>query len=150
MPGVHHVRNPNRYHRPPEESEADFTAFLLDELEQTIEAAGPETIAMVIFEPVQNAGGAFPPPKGYCAASVSCATATTSCSVPTRSLPALAASGHGPARSSTHPADLMTIAKGLSSSYAAIGAVVASDRVMEPFMEGRGCTPTGSPSVVTR
>jgi adenosylmethionine-8-amino-7-oxononanoate aminotransferase len=30
--------------------------------------------------------------------------------------------------------DLMTIAKGLSSSYAAIGAVVASDRVMEPFM----------------
>jgi len=47
VPGVHHVRNTNRYHRPPEESEAEFTAFLLDELEQTIEAAGPETIAMV-------------------------------------------------------------------------------------------------------
>jgi len=30
--------------------------------------------------------------------------------------------------------DLITIAKGLSSSYAAIGAVVATDRVMEPFM----------------
>ncbi len=65
VPEVHHVRNTNRYHRPAGESEAEFTAFLLDELEQTIEAAGPETIAMVIFEPVQNAGGAFTPPEGY-------------------------------------------------------------------------------------
>ena len=65
VPDVLHVRNTNRYHRPPEETEAEFTAFLLDDLEQTIEAAGPETVAMVIMEPVQNAGGAFTPPEGY-------------------------------------------------------------------------------------
>ena len=65
MPDVLHVRNTNRYHRPPDETEAEFTAFLLDELEQTIEAAGPETVAMVIMEPVQNAGGSFTPPEGY-------------------------------------------------------------------------------------
>ena len=38
MPEVLHVRNTNRYHRPPEETEEEFTAFLLDDLEQTIQA----------------------------------------------------------------------------------------------------------------
>ena len=65
VPEVLHVRNTNRYHRPPEETEEEFTRFLLDELEQTIQATGPETVCMVIMEPVQNAGGAFTPPEGY-------------------------------------------------------------------------------------
>jgi adenosylmethionine-8-amino-7-oxononanoate aminotransferase len=65
VPDALHVSNTNRYHRPPEESEEQFTGFLLDELEQTIEQAGPRTIAMVIMEPVQNAGGSFMPPAGY-------------------------------------------------------------------------------------
>src|SRR5207248_9475873 len=65
VPDVIHVRNTNRYHRPPEETEEAFTAFLLAELESAIEQAGPETVAMVIFEPVQNAGGSFTPPAGY-------------------------------------------------------------------------------------
>ena len=64
VPEVLHVRNTNRYHRPADETEAEFTAFLLDDLEQTIESAGPDTVAMVIMEPVQNAGGAFTPPEG--------------------------------------------------------------------------------------
>src|SRR5438045_2016403 len=65
VPDVVHVRNTNRYHRPPEETEEQFTAFLLDDLEESILQAGPETVAMVIMEPVQNAGGAFTPPEGY-------------------------------------------------------------------------------------
>src|SRR5881394_1332938 len=65
VPEVLHVRNTNRYHRPAGETEAEFTSFLLDELEQTIEAAGPDTVAMVMMEPVQNAGGAFTAPEGY-------------------------------------------------------------------------------------
>ena len=65
MPDVLHVSNTNRYHRPPGETEEEFTSFLLDELEQTIEYAGPGTVAMVIMEPVQNAGGSFMPPAGY-------------------------------------------------------------------------------------
>ena len=55
VPDVVHVRNTNRYHRPPEETEEEFTAFLLDDLDGAIQQAGPETVAMVIFEPVQNA-----------------------------------------------------------------------------------------------
>jgi hypothetical protein len=62
---VRHVSNTNRYHRPPEESEAEFTRFLLDELEQAIVAMGPETVCLVHMEPVQNAGGCFTPPEGY-------------------------------------------------------------------------------------
>src|ERR1700751_904506 len=48
VPDVIHVRNTNRYHRPPEETEEQFTAFLLDDLEQAILAEGPETVAMVL------------------------------------------------------------------------------------------------------
>lgn len=135
VPDVLHVHNTNRYHRPEGETEAEFTAFLLDELEHTIEAAGPETICMVIMEPVQNAGGAFLPPEGYwrgvrelcnrydillCADEVITGFGRLG-------------SWFGSERYDIRP-DLMTIAKGLSSSYASIGAVVASDRVMEPFM----------------
>ena len=65
VPDALHVRNTNRYHRPPEETEAEFTAFLLEDLEEAILQAGPDTVAMVIMEPVQNAGGSFTPPEGY-------------------------------------------------------------------------------------
>ncbi|MEN3311997.1 MAG: hypothetical protein V7645_1326 [Actinomycetota bacterium] len=137
VPGVHHVRNTNRYHRPPDESEAEFTAFLLDELEQTIEAAGPETIAMVIFEPVQNAGGAFTPPEGYWRGVRELCDHYDILLCADEVITGFGRLGawFGSEVYDIRP-DLMTIAKGLSSSYAAIGAVVASDRVMEPFMEG--------------
>src|SRR4051812_9078009 len=65
VPDVLHVPNTNRYHRPPEETEEEFTSYLLDELEATIVQAGPDTVAMVIMEPVQNSGGSFMPPAGY-------------------------------------------------------------------------------------
>jgi len=65
VPDTIHVRNTNRYHRPPQETEAEFTAFLLEDLDSAIEQAGPETVAMVLMEPVQNAGGSFTPPAGY-------------------------------------------------------------------------------------
>jgi adenosylmethionine-8-amino-7-oxononanoate aminotransferase len=137
VPGVHHVRNTNRYHRPPEETEAEFTAFLLDELEQTIEAAGPETIAMVIFEPVQNAGGAFTPPEGYWRGVRELCDRYDILLCADEVITGFGRLGawFGSELYDIRP-DLMTIAKGLSSSYASIGAVVASDRVMEPFMEG--------------
>ena len=64
-PDTIHVRNTNRYHRPPDETEEEFTAFLLEDLDSAIVQAGPETVAMVIMEPVQNAGGSFTPPQGY-------------------------------------------------------------------------------------
>jgi adenosylmethionine-8-amino-7-oxononanoate aminotransferase len=136
VPDVLHVRNTNRYHRPPEETEAKFTAFLLDDLEHTIEAAGPETVAMVIMEPVQNAGGAFTPPEGYWKGVREICDRYDILLCADEVITGFGRVGawFGSERYDIRP-DLMTIAKGLSSSYAAIGAVVASDRVMEPFMQ---------------
>src|SRR5918997_1393032 len=56
VPEVHHVRNTNRYHRPPDETEAQFTELLLTELEETIEQAGAAAVALLNIEALQNAG----------------------------------------------------------------------------------------------
>jgi len=136
VPEVLHVRNTNRYHRPPDESEAQFTAFLLDELEQTINAAGADTVCMVIMEPVQNAGGSFTPPEGYWKGvrEICDRYGILLCADEVITGFGRVGAWFGSERYDIRP-DLMTIAKGLSSSYAAIGAVVATDRVMEPFMK---------------
>ena len=101
IPEVRHVRNTNRYHRPPEETEAEFTALLLDDLEETIVAMGPETVCMVHMEPVQNAGGAFTRPRATGKACARSATSTTSSCPRTRSSPGSAAWGTGSAPSAT-------------------------------------------------
>jgi adenosylmethionine-8-amino-7-oxononanoate aminotransferase len=139
VPEVLHVRNTNRYHRPAGETEAEFTAFLLDDLEQTIEAAGPETVCMVIMEPVQNAGGAFLPPEGYWHGVRALCDRYDILLCADEVITGFGRLGawFGSERYDIRP-DLMTIAKGLSSSYASIGAVVANDRVMEPFMHDTG------------
>jgi adenosylmethionine-8-amino-7-oxononanoate aminotransferase len=136
VPDVLHVRNTNRYHRPREESEAEFTRFLLDDLEHTIEAGGPETVAMVIMEPVQNAGGSFTPPEGYWRGVRELCDRYDILLCADEVITGFGRLGawFGSERYDIRP-DLIVIAKGLSSSYAAIGAVVASDRVIEPFMQ---------------
>jgi adenosylmethionine-8-amino-7-oxononanoate aminotransferase len=136
VPEVLHVRNTNRYHRPAEETEQEFTAFLLDDLEQTIQAAGPDTVCMVIMEPVQNAGGAFTPPEGYWRAVRELCDRYEILLCADEVITGFGRLGawFGSERYDIRP-DLMTIAKGLSSSYASIGAVVATDRVMEPFLQ---------------
>jgi adenosylmethionine-8-amino-7-oxononanoate aminotransferase len=62
---VARVANTNRFRAPDGDDESAFCARLLAELEQTILAEGPEQIALIIAEPVQNAGGCLVPPVGY-------------------------------------------------------------------------------------
>jgi adenosylmethionine-8-amino-7-oxononanoate aminotransferase len=137
VPDVVHVSNTNRYHRPPDETEEQFTAYLLAELEQEIQGAGPETVAMVIVEPVQNAGGSFMPPAGYLEGVrricdehgiLLCADEVITGFGRLGAWFACERFGLAP--------DLLTCAKGLSSAYASIGALVVSDRVAEPFLDG--------------
>jgi adenosylmethionine-8-amino-7-oxononanoate aminotransferase len=132
---VRHVSNTNRYHRPPEETEAEFTRFLLDELEQAILAMGPETVCLVHMEPVQNAGGCLTPPEGYWRGVREICDRYDILLSADEVITAFGRLGHWFAseRYDIRP-DLVTSAKGLSSSYAAIGAVIATDRVMEPFL----------------
>ncbi|HEX2233639.1 MAG TPA: aminotransferase class III-fold pyridoxal phosphate-dependent enzyme, partial [Thermoleophilaceae bacterium] len=61
VPGACHVPNTNSY-RWPEDRDPLWAA---DQLEHRIEFEGPETVAAVILEPVQNAGGCFTPQEGY-------------------------------------------------------------------------------------
>jgi adenosylmethionine-8-amino-7-oxononanoate aminotransferase len=136
VPEVLHVHNTNRYHRPTDETEDQFTRFLLDDLEHTINTAGPETVAMVIMEPVQNAGGSFTPPEGYWRGVREICDRYDILLCADEVITGFGRLGawFGSERYDIRP-DLITIAKGLSSSYASIGAVVASNRVVEPFMQ---------------
>jgi adenosylmethionine-8-amino-7-oxononanoate aminotransferase len=136
VPEVRHVKNTNRYHRPPDETEAEFTAMLLDDLEQTILAMGPETVCLVHMEPVQNAGGAFTPPEGYWRGVRALCDRYDILLSADEVITGFGRIGHwfGSERYDIRP-DIVCSAKGLSSSYAAIGAVIATDRVMEPFLE---------------
>jgi adenosylmethionine-8-amino-7-oxononanoate aminotransferase len=138
VPDSLHVRNTNRYHRPPGETEQEFTAFLLDDLEQAILAEGPETVAMVIMEPVQNAGGSFTPPAGYWAGvrEICDRYGILLCADEVITGFGRLGSWFGSELYDIRP-DLVTCAKGLSSAYASIGAVVATDRVFEPFLDER-------------
>jgi adenosylmethionine-8-amino-7-oxononanoate aminotransferase len=135
VPDTLHVRNTNRYHRPPDETEEQFTAFLLDDLEETIVHAGPDTVAMVIMEPVQNAGGSFTPPVGYWAGvrEICDRHGILLCADEVITGFGRVGAWFGSERYDIRP-DLITSAKGLSSAHAAIGAVIASDRVVEPFL----------------
>ena len=134
VPDTLHVSNTNRFHRPPEETEEQFTAFLLDDLEQAIVHAGPGTVAMVIMEPVQNAGGSFMPPAGYFEGVRALCDEHGILLCADEVITGFGRTGHWFAseRFDICP-DLITSAKGLSSAYAAIGALIASERVMEPF-----------------
>jgi adenosylmethionine-8-amino-7-oxononanoate aminotransferase len=137
VPDTLHVHNTNRYHRPSEESEADFTAFLLQDLEEAIEQAGPETVAMVIMEPVQNAGGSLTPPEGYWRGvrEICDRHGILLCADEVITGFGRLGAWFASERYDIRP-DLITSAKGLSSAYASIGALIASDAVMEPFLQG--------------
>jgi adenosylmethionine-8-amino-7-oxononanoate aminotransferase len=138
VPDVLHVRNTNRFRRPTGESEQEFTAMLLDDLEIAILHAGPETVAMVIMEPVQNAGGAFTPPAGYFAGVREICDRYGILLCADEVITGFGRLGwwFGSERYDIRP-DLITCAKGMSSAYASIGAVIARDEIIEPFLDDR-------------
>jgi adenosylmethionine-8-amino-7-oxononanoate aminotransferase len=129
------VHNTNRYHRPAEETEEEFTSFLLHDLEEMILHTGADTVAMVIMEPVQNAGGSFTPPAGYWAGvrEICDRYGILLCADEVITGFGRVGAWFASERYDIRP-DLITSAKGLSSAHASIGALIASDRVMEPFL----------------
>jgi adenosylmethionine-8-amino-7-oxononanoate aminotransferase len=138
VPDVIHVRNTNRYHRPAGETEEEFTAFLLEDLESAIVQEGPETVAMVIMDPVQNAGGSFTPPARYWRGVREICDRYGILLVADEVITGFGRIGSwfGSELYDIRP-DLILSAKGLSSAYASIGAVIAADHVVEPFLDDR-------------
>lgn len=136
VPQVAHVSNTKRHGRPVDETEEQFTAFLIAELEQRILSDDPETIAMIILEPVQNHGGMLTPPVGYLPAVRALCDTYDILLVADETITGFGRTGawFASERFGFQP-DIITTAKGLSSAHAPIGAVIVSDRVHAPFVE---------------
>ena len=139
VPGAHKVPNTNLYRAPEHlrDDEKAFGRWAADRIAEAIEFEGPDTVAAVFLEPVQNAGGCFPPPPGYfervreicddydvllVSDEVICAFGRIG------SMFACDDFGYVP--------DIITCAKGMTSGYSPIGAMIASDRLFEPFKTG--------------
>ncbi|BDZ58620.1 adenosylmethionine-8-amino-7-oxononanoate aminotransferase [Barrientosiimonas humi] len=147
VPGAFKVPNTNIYRAPSDELRSDAKAFgrwAADRIAEAIEFEGPDTVAAVFLEPVQNAGGCFPPPPGYfervreicdeydvllVSDEVICAFGRIG------SMFACDDFGYVP--------DMITCAKGMTSGYSPIGAMIASDRLFEPFKQGATSFPHG-------
>jgi adenosylmethionine-8-amino-7-oxononanoate aminotransferase len=138
VPGAHKVPNTNFY-RATEHGD-DLEAFGLwaaDRIAEAIEFEGPETVAAVFLEPVQNSGGCFPPPPNYFARVREICDRYDVLLVSDEVICAFGRLGHyfGADRFGYQP-DIITCAKGMTSGYSPIGAMIATDRIMEPFLQG--------------
>ncbi|MFI2838251.1 aspartate aminotransferase family protein [Mycolicibacterium sp. PDY-3] len=139
-PGGFRAPNTNFYRAPEPfaHDEKAFGQYCADRIAEAIEFEGPDTVAAVFLEPVQNAGGCFPPPPGYfervreicdeydvllVSDEVICAYGRIG------SMFACDDFGYVP--------DIITSAKGLTSGYSPLGAMIASDRLFEPFDDGK-------------
>lgn len=132
-PGGCHVPNTNLYRLP----EGQGVETLAESIKERIEFEGPDTVAAVILEPVQNAGGCFTPPDGYFQRVREICDEFDVLLISDEVICSWGRLGEyfGADRYKYQP-DIITTAKGLTSSYAPMGAVIASDRLMEPFLEG--------------
>jgi adenosylmethionine-8-amino-7-oxononanoate aminotransferase len=145
VPGAHKAANTNFYRAPEHGDDVEaFGRWAADEIERAILMEGPDTVAAVFVEPVQNSGGCFPPPPGYfprlreicdrhdvllVSDEVICAFGRLGTTF------ACDKFGYVP--------DLLTCAKGMTSGYSPIGACLVSDRVAEPFYSGADYFPHG-------
>jgi adenosylmethionine-8-amino-7-oxononanoate aminotransferase len=133
-----HVSSTNAYRHPAGGDEAGFTRALLAEIEETIEFERPETIAMIIMEPVQNAGGSIVPPAGYWEGLREICDRHGILLVSDEVICAFGRLGtwFGGQRLGYTP-DLITFAKGLTGAHAAMGGVMISDKVADVFLDGK-------------
>jgi adenosylmethionine-8-amino-7-oxononanoate aminotransferase len=133
-PGGVHVANTNSYRW---EDDRD-PLWAAEEIERAIEFEGPETVAAVILEPVQNGGGCFVPQDGYFQRVREICDRHGVLLISDEVICSWGRLGYwfGCERFDYQP-DIITTAKGISSAYVPLGAVIASDRVAEPFLHGK-------------
>jgi adenosylmethionine-8-amino-7-oxononanoate aminotransferase len=116
--------------------EAELCRDLLAEMEEAIQAAGPETVAAIFAEPVQNAGGCIVPPEGYWQGLREIADRHGILLVADEVITGMGRLGHwfGSERFDARP-DIVTIAKGLTSAQAPMGAAIVSEAIAAPLYE---------------
>jgi adenosylmethionine-8-amino-7-oxononanoate aminotransferase len=139
VPTTIRVPNTNIY-RAPEHLRNDPVAFgryCADEIEQAIIMEGPDTVAVLFLEPVQNSGGCFTPPPGYLERVREICDEYDVVMVADETITGFGRIGDWFAmnRFGVVP-DIITCAKGLTSGYAPLGAMIVSDYFFEPFKHG--------------
>jgi adenosylmethionine-8-amino-7-oxononanoate aminotransferase len=138
VPGTSTVPNTDFYRAPVHgDDEAAFGLWAADQIAERIEAEGPETVAAVFLEPVQNSGGCLTPPPGYFQRAREICDRYGVLLVSDEVICAFGRLGYwfGAERYGYQP-DMITIAKGVTSGYSPMGALLASDRLIEPFLHG--------------
>jgi adenosylmethionine-8-amino-7-oxononanoate aminotransferase len=137
VPGARKVQNTNRYRCHDCAHLSSCTLRCADDIERQIEYEGPETVAAVFLEPVQNSGGCFPPPPGYFERAREICDRHGVLLVSDEVICAFGRVGEMFACNRYgYVPDIITCAKGMTSGYSPIGAMIASDRLMEPFLRG--------------
>ncbi len=119
------------------EDEYAFGQWAANRIAEAIEYEGPDTVAAVFLEPVQNSGGCFPPPPGYFERVREICDEYDVLLVSDEVICAFGRLGHMfAAERYGYQPDIITCAKGLTSGYSPLGAMIATDRLFEPFSKG--------------
>ncbi|MBT0773934.1 aspartate aminotransferase family protein [Kineosporia sp. J2-2] len=146
VPGASRVPNTNIY-RAAEELRDDpkrFGRWAAERIAEAIEFEGPDQVAAVFLEPVQNAGGCFPPPPGYFERVREICDQYDVLLVSDETICAFGRVGGMFACTELgYVPDMITCAKGMTSGYSPIGAMIASEKLFEPFREGTTYFPHG-------
>jgi adenosylmethionine-8-amino-7-oxononanoate aminotransferase len=145
VPGAHKVPNTNIYRAPLfGDDPVAFGRWAADQIETAIIMEGPESVAAVFLEPVQNSGGCFPPPPGYFQRVREICDKYDVLLVSDETICAFGRLGPMFASSKfDYIPDMIICAKGMTSGYSPIGACIISDRLAEPFLTGTDYFPHG-------
>ncbi|MCL4674576.1 MAG: aminotransferase class III-fold pyridoxal phosphate-dependent enzyme [Pararhodobacter sp.] len=138
LSGVVHAAAPYFYRRPEiGMTEADFTAWLIADLEALIEREGPDTIAAFIGEPVLGTGGIVPPPAGYWQGVQEVLARHDILLIADEVITGFGRLGSmfGSDHYGMTP-DLITIAKGLTSAYAPLSGSIVGQKLWDVLCQG--------------
>ena len=144
-PGGFRVPNTNFYRAPEHGDDLEaFGQWAADRIAEMIEFEGPDTVAAVFLEPVQNAGGCFPPPPGYFQRVREICDEYDVLLVSDEVICAFGRIGQWFACDEYgYVPDMITCAKAMTSGYSPIGACIVSEKVYEPFKHGEASFPHG-------
>ncbi len=138
--GIHHLSCPNPYRRPDWMTEAQFCDHLIAEFEALIARVGADRIGGFIAEPIQASGGIIVPPDGYLRRMWEICQRHEILFIADEVVTAFGRIGHWFASLSEFGVqpDMITTAKGLTSGYVPLGALIFSKRIWDVMAEGGG------------
>ncbi|VDS09011.1 Adenosylmethionine-8-amino-7-oxononanoate aminotransferase [Paracoccus haematequi] len=139
VPGArqHHIPSPNPYRHPAGPDGDAVSAAVVQSFRDKVAELGAENVAAFIMEPIQGSGGVIVPPAGFAKAMQEACRELDILFVVDEVITGFGRTG--PIFACEHEGltpDFITIAKGLTSGYAPMGAVLMADRVYQVIADG--------------